>query len=270
MPNVVSKDLISYVEYLPNQFTDSVKLKKFLGIFLEQVQQLEDANIKLDTVSTDIQLAYGYQLDIIGKLVGELRQSRSDTEYRNAILFRISVNIGNATPENCIQYLSYVTKATNVNYWEHYPASVVLETNGSVIPTDINKTLDNIAAAGVKVGGVIASETGQVFRGCELINAYDNFGTVVPDQLDNEFGNVDMEMGNPVAEFSNAASSSFQFVDDNEALARCILPELDEILPSTVNGCGETLMQCGEPTATSGDYSELYQTTKGVFAEVYT
>lgn len=270
MPNVVSKDLISYVEYLPNQFTDSVKLQKFLKVFLGQVQQLENANINLDTVSTDIQLAYGYQLDIIGKLVGELRQSRSDIEYREAILFRISINIGSATPEDCIQYLSYVTKASRVNYWEHYPASIVLETNGSIIPTNIAKTVDNIAAAGVKVGGIISSGNKQVTRLCETLNAYDNFGTILPDQLDNEFGNVDMEMGNPIAEFSNATSSSFQPVPETDILAGSIFPELNELTSPSLNVCGEALMQCGEPTAVCGDTLSQYLTTKGVLAEVYT
>ena len=237
MTGLLQKDLTLYSNFLPNQFSSSEKLKTFLGIFLDKVQELGDANISLSNLSTDINLAYGYQLDIIGKLIGSDRKGKTDVQYRGEILFQISLNTGNGTPENCIQYLSYVTQATKVSYWEHYPASVILETNGINIPTNIPNTLDNITIAGVSVGGVITSESGQVFRGCEL---------------------------------TEATNEGFYFIGDSSELARCILPEFDEIYTNTNNGAGEAVMACGEEEAQCRDEFETPITTKGVFAEVYT
>ena len=66
MSNIIKKDITAYVDILPSQYNDSPSLRKILEIFLTQVQVLEDANLELDRVSTDVNLAYGYQLDIIG------------------------------------------------------------------------------------------------------------------------------------------------------------------------------------------------------------
>lgn len=243
MSELLEKDLTLYSNFLPNQFSSSEKLKAFLNIFLLKAQELEEANSSLDKLSTNISTAYGYQLDIIGKLIGADREGRIDEQYREEILFQISLNIGNGTPENCIQYLSYVTQATKVSHWEHFPASVILETNGVNIPTNIPNTLDNITMAGVSVGGVIASESGQIFRGCELTAAFSNL---------------------------EGTSGTYTFVEDESELARSILPELNAMYVNTSNGAGEEVMACGEEEAQCRSEFEKPITTKGVFAEVYT
>lgn len=268
MSNIIKRDVTSYEDYLPIQYKDSENLKKLLGIFLAQTQELEDANVDLDTVSTDINLAYGYQLDIIGKLVGAERRGKTDEEFREEILFRISINTGNGTPEDCIQYLNFVTKADDVKFWEHYPASVIMETNGTLIPSNIPNTLDNVTLAGVSVGGVIASETGQVFRGCESIDAYTNFEDTSSPYPQLEVGGDDMEMGSPLAELSGSSFTGFLYTRDSDNLSRCVLPEIDEIYIIVDNGAGEEIMLCGEEEAVCAAES-LPLTTKGVFAEVY-
>tara|TARA_R110000851_G_scaffold7552_1_gene29274 strand:+ start:1263 stop:2084 length:822 start_codon:yes stop_codon:yes gene_type:complete len=270
MSELLQKDLTAYSNFLPNQFSSSEKLKTFLGIFLNKVQELEDANLNLSNLSTNITLAYGYQLDIIGKLVGSLRKGKPDEQYREEILFQISLNTGNGTPENCIQYLSYVTQATKVSYWEHYPASVILETNGTNIPTNIPNTLDNITIAGVSVGGVITSESGRVFRGCELTEAYSNLTIFNSPYPEIELGGMNIECGNVLAECIIADNEAFSFISDSSELARCTLPELDEIYTNTNNGAGENVMACGEEEAECRSEFEKPLTTKGVFAEVYT
>ena len=270
MSELIQKDLTLYSNFLPNQFSSSEKLKTFLSIFLSKAQELEDANIDLDTVSTNIASAYGYQLDIIGKLLGASRDGRTDEQYRDAILFQISINVGNGTPEDCVQYLSYVTQATKVGYWEHYPASVILETNGTVIPSNVPNTLDNVTLAGVSVGGVIASESGQVFKGCELADSNSNLvleNTPFPEL---ELGGMGIECGNTLAECAPTVLQEYTFVGDASNLARCILPEIDELYVNTSNGAGEDIMACGEEEAQCTSEFENPLTTKGVFAEVHT
>jgi hypothetical protein len=222
--------------------------------------------MELDRVSTNINLATDYQLDIIGKLIGTQRSGRTDVQYREAILFQISINVGNGTPENAIQYLSYVTNATKVSYWEHYPAMVILETNGTNIPRNIPNTLDNITMAGVAVGGVITSETGMVFRGCSVNEAYSNFEFILAPYPELEVGGGNIECGNVIAECSYVDYQGFTPVEDDTLLARCILPSIISASAVGVNGTGEAEMACGEAVAECSDLL----TTKGVFAGIHT
>lgn len=269
MSEVQARDLTSYTDLLPIQFSNSPNVKAFLSVFLNQAQELEDANMELDRVSTNINLAEDYQLDIIGKLVGAKRKGKTDEQYREAILFRISINIGNGTPEDAIQYLSYVTNATKVGYWEHYPAMVILETNGTNIPSNIPNTLDNITMAGVAVGGVITSETGQVFRGCSLNDAYSNFESIVAPFPELELNGENVECGNVLAECSYVSYEGFVPVQDSSRLARYILPSISSIYEITLNGAGEDIMACGEEEAVCSDFT-VPLTTKGIFAGVHT
>lgn len=263
------RDIVSYSDFLPVQYNNSPNLKTFLSIFLEQVQELEDANIDLDNLSTNIELAFGYQLDIIGKLIGVPRSGKSDEEYRDAIYFQISLNIGNGTPENAIQYLSYVTNATKVGYWEHYPAAVILETNGTNIPSNIPNTLDNITPAGVATGGVIVSETGEVFRGCDTTVSFSNFEDIISPFPEVELGGMDIECGGATSECIYQSFTGFLPVTDTDPLARCIFPDLDDLFAQTENGAGELIMAAGEEYAEASEQLDFSLTSKGVFADVY-
>ena len=271
MSEVQRKDLTAYTDFLPIQFSESPNIKKLLSIFLAQAQELEDANMDLDASSTDISIAEGYQLDIIGKLIGRLRQGQTDIQYRDSILFQISINVGNGTPEDCIQYLASVTKATKVQYWEHYPASVILETNGAILPSNIPNTLDNITMAGVSVGGVIAvPESGQVFRGCSENEAFSNYESIIAPYPELESGGDNIECGNILAECSIITFLGFTPVQDDTLLARCILPPIVDLYAPTLNGAGEGVMACGEEEAACSSEFTGPLTTKGVFAGIYT
>ena len=271
MSEVQRKDLTTYTDFLPLQFRESPNIKKLLSIFLAQAQELEDANMDLDANSTDISIAVGYQLDIIGKLIGVIRQGQSDVQYRDSILFQISLNVGNGTPEDCIQYLASVTKSTRVKYWEHYPASVILETNGTTIPSNVPNTLDNMTMAGVSVGGVIAVPvSGQVFRGCSENEAFSNYEDITAPYPELELGGDNVECGSLVAECSIISFKGFTPVQDSSLLARCILPSIGDLYEPTINGAGELVMACGEiEAACSSEYTNPI-TTKGVFAGIHT
>lgn len=123
-----------YVQEMQNlllyQFKNSPNILKFLEIYGNQIQQLEEEWFDL-IEALGIETAYDYGLDIIGKEVGELRQGRNDTDYRNAILTKIFINNGSGTPEDVMQAALQITGATGVNYSEQYPAGVVLEILGA-------------------------------------------------------------------------------------------------------------------------------------------
>lgn len=281
MANISKLDITGYTKYLPTQYGESSKLIKLLSIYLQQIQQLEDSNVDLDKYSTNIPLAFGYQLDIIGKLLGVYRQSRTDEQYRIAIYDKIALNIGNGTPENCIQYLSSTTSASNINYWEHYPASIIMETNGNTNLTSMTSPLGNITMAGVSVGGVIASESGEVFRGCDVSHAYDNRIVVVSSYPELELMGEDMECGNPLAELGNVGYTGFFAVEDSDPLSRCIFPDLAELTDDSNkyfgflgNFLSDSFGDLNDSTVGARFRSLLeapqYETTQGIFADVYT
>ena len=220
MSEVQRKDLTTYTDFLPLQFRESPNIKKLLSIFLAQAQELEDANMDLDANSTDISIAVGYQLDIIGK---------------------------------------------------HYPASVILETNGTTIPSNVPNTLDNMTMAGVSVGGVIAVPvSGQVFRGCSENEAFSNYEDITAPYPELELGGDNVECGSLVAECSIISFKGFTPVQDSSLLARCILPSIGDLYEPTINGAGELVMACGEiEAACSSEYTNPI-TTKGVFAGIHT
>lgn len=180
MSEVLPKDIESYEDFLPIQYSESAELKTFLNVYLEQVQQLEDANIDLDTFSTDIDVAFGTQLDIIGKLVGADRGGRTDVDYRSFIRFRIAVNSGSGTPDDVFNYLLFITGADKVKIFPHYPASVYIFLEGTITPDPvIPATVDEVLAAGVSLGYIGYSDNPLVFT------PYDTEFTVTNMLVDN-------------------------------------------------------------------------------------
>lgn len=229
------KNIPDNVNLLPNQFSDSVKLQNFLSIFLNQVQNLEDANIGLSNTN-NIYTATGYQLDIIGKLVGSSRLSgETDDNYRLRLLGLIAVNSSDGTPESVINAARAVTQATDVGYWEHYPASNIVEVKSPIPINSPLEAVDSSSPVGVCTGAVMQSETGFVFRGCEE-------NQLVPY--------------NP---------------DEVEGYDFCILPELTDIQNQNLdNLCGEPLMACGEPLAECESEYTANPNFRGIFIEAYT
>lgn len=290
MSNIQIRDFTSYTDYLPLQFADSENLVKLLSIYLDQVEELNLAQQDLSNLSTDINTATGYQLDIIGNLLGAVRGGAGDDDYRNYIRFRISINTGSGTPEDVINFVKSVTSATRVRYWEHYPASLVVETNGTEIPSNIASTVDNVSPAGVKTGGVLWVEGDYAFRPCRLSEAYSNYieKPVFPVN-DSEFGETGAEvggefvecaasppvgslqmgeeeayMGNPEFEMTGIVGSGefiFGAVSYNTLLGQSILPNISEVYSDNYVGAGGTDAFSNDPDAMA---SGLTVTENGV------
>ena len=251
MSELQIRDFSSYTDLLPIQFSDSENLIKLLAIYLDQVEELNLAQQALGEYSTELETAFGYQLDIIGALLGVPRLGLDDEEYRDAIRFGISRNTGSGTPEDVIGFLQTITKATKVRYWEHYPACTVLETNGTNIPKAIPATMDNVTPAGVRTGGVIVVKGNICFRPCRLADAYAN-RVFVPNPPSEEYqmGQTDAEMGESGMEMIGEFTSEYYFVDvpEDTLLGNSILPELVDaydITPLTSNEMGNEGIEMG-------------------------
>ncbi len=194
MKELVDAKLDEYEDYLPVQYGESFNLRTFLTVFTKQIQVLDQELLKLDAGSTNIDVAVGYQLDIIGKLVGAERAGRSDIDFRGYIKFKIVVNSGSGTAEDVIFYLDYILGETdNIRIFEHPPASIYVHVTGNIDPlSTVTSELGNILGAGIEVGYISYAATERV------LTPYSS--TVVEEPLLDSSGNqITDNLGNPLS-----------------------------------------------------------------------
>jgi len=106
-------------------FTDQFRGRKVLqGLIDSYCVAIQAVETMLWQVinSRTLATATGDQLDQIGKIVGEARQSRVDTNYRAAIQLRIRVNRSNGEAEDVIQVSTLALGVAPFLYTEVYPA----------------------------------------------------------------------------------------------------------------------------------------------------
>lgn len=111
-------------------------VEKLTTLFLKQVQDIEDANFST-LQQRGIYEAVGFQLDLIGKIVGLSRKGLDDESYRAALLLKIAVNNADGTPESIIELMGNYTGSSDVRLTEGEIAWGVVNIN----PTEnINNT----------------------------------------------------------------------------------------------------------------------------------
>lgn len=136
---------------LLHQYKGKPKIEGVLDAFSFQFDDLEDVWFELlDERSLDTSI--GQQLDNLGSIVGEPRDGRNDTAYRRAIQVRIRINNSSGTPEDLIDIAETATIGTDVRYFEHYPASYFISTDGTEIPNNIVQDFIDASPATVNIG----------------------------------------------------------------------------------------------------------------------
>ena len=131
MASITTKDLVQQgKDRLVTQWADKPVVQGLLKSYLENIQIVEDIYEQL-LDERSVFTAIGAQLDVIGTIVGEVREGKSDPEYRQAILNRIAINSANGTPENIIQILLTITSSSVAHVFEHFPANVHAFVSGS-------------------------------------------------------------------------------------------------------------------------------------------
>ena len=133
-------------------FKGKPRIEAVLTSYLEQVQVLEDdfwevfSNRWVDT-------ATGIQLDRLGEIVGETRQSSSDDEYRAFIRARIRVNRSNGKMPELVSIVSLILDGGAVTAREYYPSSIVIGAYDAlpVSARRVNRMLQRAKAGGVRI-----------------------------------------------------------------------------------------------------------------------
>lgn len=123
---------------------------KFVTVFTEEMQILEEALLIL-AEQKDINTVTGVWLEYLGKLIGEERKGRVDSEYRAALKLKISSNSADGTPDTISLLVKDYTSSDNVRLSEGSIAWGVLYFDGSInIDNTLHKLVEDIKPVGTK------------------------------------------------------------------------------------------------------------------------
>jgi hypothetical protein len=153
---------------LIGQYQDKPRIAALLSSYLRRVQELEDATNDV-LVKRLIDNAADAQLDAIGRIVGEVRDGKSDATFRLFILARIRINLSFGHGDDVIDVLNLVESSAFL-LREYWPATMFVD---YAVPTTVApSTLIQLArlakSAGVRLQILYGAEDigGEAFSLC--------------------------------------------------------------------------------------------------------
>jgi len=165
--------ILSYPNYLESaeekllsQFRDKPIIKGLLLSALTPLQDAQDSLIEY-SVNNNLELATGYPLDVIGKLVGESRGGRSDSSYREAIFSRIVINSSEGSINEALEILVLLSKGSKHRVFEHYPLTSAYYTTGTASKS-LARTLTSVSPITSDSVSVYHDPLEDAFIPCEL------------------------------------------------------------------------------------------------------
>jgi hypothetical protein len=138
---------------LIQQYKDADNLKAILDSFNQQTQDLETVFYSL-LEGRWVDNATGKTLDDFGTIVGQARSGFDDEFYRILLKLKMVENISQGETETVISAYKIVTRATEAFLDEHFPAGLILLSNGTINPVTaqfISTRLQKIVGAGIRV-----------------------------------------------------------------------------------------------------------------------
>lgn len=115
------------VDLLLQQFKSQPNFEALLRAWAITIQAVEDMLYDMFT-KRQVDTAFGKQLDILGGIVGEVRNTRTDEPYRIAIKTKVLRNVSSGTPDSILLAFDLLTGPTDQTFTfsESYPAEVDL------------------------------------------------------------------------------------------------------------------------------------------------
>lgn len=174
--------LQAILSYDLEQYKESKVLSVLMKALISQLQRTEDTFLDLQ-LKRFIPTAFGYTLDLMGSIVGELRNFKNDNDYRTAILVRALINNGGGTPEDIISAIRIFYAPKKIEYSEMYPAnfSLFVQTDyivppvGSIGLYGIRSLVNSIKPMGVGEFTILAIGGDNIFRFSESSSELLNF-----------------------------------------------------------------------------------------------
>lgn len=144
---------------IPEQYKDATNLNILLEILSTPFDDLKVVFSDLKNI-LNLESAQGAQLDLIGDIVREKRNGRSDSDYIIGIRFKIFKNTSRGFVDDVVKALKFITSASKVIYSDNPPASYTIYTNGTALTNDIKILIDKLSAAGVSV--IVYASDGEI------------------------------------------------------------------------------------------------------------
>lgn len=152
------------IALLLEQYQDKPRLKALALSYLRRCQELDDTAWDV-VIKRIIENAEGAQLDALGRLVGQQRESRVDNVYRIYILARIRINWSRGKPDDIIEVLRIVEATDFSVRWSGADTFEIFFPDPPVTAALILFDLANQArAAGVRIDFVLGLSSARAFR----------------------------------------------------------------------------------------------------------
>jgi hypothetical protein len=138
------------------QFKDKVKVQAMVSMQADQIQDIEDATFEFLS-KIPLQNAVGAMLDRWGVLLNEARLGDNDADYKSRLLFSITRNLSNGTPEELISFTSILLGTNQIQIYEIFPGVVnflASDVQNTADPLLVKSQLQQLCAAGVRVGWI--------------------------------------------------------------------------------------------------------------------
>jgi hypothetical protein len=174
--------LQAILSYDLEQYKESKALSVLIKTLIFQLQRIEDTFLDLQ-LKRFIGAAFGYTLDLMGSIVGELRNFKNDNDYRTAILVRALINNGGGTPEDIISAIRILYAPRKIEYSENTSAnfSLFIQSRASIPPEidpglfNIRSLIKSIKPMGVGEFNIVASSGDNLFRFSDSTSELLNF-----------------------------------------------------------------------------------------------
>lgn len=108
------------------QYRNKPLLSSLVTVFATQIQELETALFGV-LLGYRIDQAVGEQLDVIGRVIGQARESATDAEYRLRLAARIRANLSTGSAEDIYTVFGILLPTHTLELTPRYPASFVLD-----------------------------------------------------------------------------------------------------------------------------------------------
>lgn len=199
---------------LITQYQNAPKLEGILDAFSTQFQDMENAAFAL-LDGRFIENAEGKVLDDFGTIVGQDRLGLDDTFYRVLIYAKIGENISQGETERVIDVYKIITRATRAELQEHFPAGMILLSDGEINPITaefVLSRLQNVTGAGIRIDniGKFSATNPFGFQGAPGANG---FGTLADPLIGGEFSRF-YDTSPPFGFFGVSGAGGFGTLDD--------------------------------------------------------
>ena len=208
MISLITNHAAQALDRLREQYKNKPQLIALINSWNGQIQELEEVLYGLST-SRSINTATGYQLDLLGELLGKNREGRSDADYRIVLLAKVAQNISRGTPEDVIGVFKILTSSSQVQLSDGYNGEVYLLADHPLTQDQINtilREMDSVVPAGVRVNalGSFDPDDSFAFNGTNIAKGFSSI--------------YDLSKGGKLATIRRGNEKKFAFNGTNTSL----------------------------------------------------